>query len=48
MTTEERPTFHWKTNIAWKNKDRIVIRGAHHRSDIALRAACGEIRVEQG
>lgn len=27
MTTEERPTFHWKTNIAWKNKDRIVIRG---------------------
>lgn len=27
MTSEERPTFHWKTNIAWKNKDRIVIRG---------------------
>lgn len=27
MTTEERPTFHWKTDIAWKNKERIVIRG---------------------
>jgi len=27
MTTEERPSFHWKTNIAWKNRERIVIRG---------------------
>lgn len=27
MSTEERPTFHWKTDIAWKNKERIVIRG---------------------
>lgn len=27
MTTDARPTFHWKTNIAWKNKDRIVVRG---------------------
>lgn len=27
MSIEERPTFHWKTSIAWKNKDRIVIRG---------------------
>ncbi len=27
MSIEERPTFHWKTNIAWKNKERIVIRG---------------------
>jgi citrate synthase len=23
----ERPWFHWQTSIAWKNKDRIVIRG---------------------
>lgn len=27
MTTDDRSTFRWKTSIAWKNKDRIVIRG---------------------
>lgn len=27
MNNEERPSFHWKTDIAWKNKERIVIRG---------------------
>jgi phosphoribosylamine--glycine ligase len=32
---------------AYRAVDRIVIRGAHHRSDIALRAARGEIRVGQ-
>ncbi|MBS2535310.1 citryl-CoA lyase [Catenulispora sp. NF23] len=25
-TTEKTP-FHWKSNIAWKNRDRIVVRG---------------------
>lgn len=24
---QERPWFHWKTNLAWKNKTRIVVRG---------------------
>jgi phosphoribosylamine--glycine ligase len=32
---------------AYRAVDCIAIRGAHHRSDIALRAARGEIRVEQ-
>ena len=32
---------------AYRAVDRIVISGAHHRSDIALRASRGEIRVEQ-
>lgn len=27
MSTEERPWFHWKTAIAWKNRTRIVVRG---------------------
>ena len=26
-TSEERVTFHWKTSIAWKDKDNIVVRG---------------------
>jgi phosphoribosylamine--glycine ligase len=30
---------------AYRAVDRIVIRGGHHRSDIALRAARGEIRA---
>ncbi|HEY3003790.1 MAG TPA: citrate/2-methylcitrate synthase [Kribbellaceae bacterium] len=27
MTEQNRPWFHWQTSIAWKNKDRIVVRG---------------------
>jgi citrate synthase len=27
VTEENRPWFHWQTAIAWKNKDRIVVRG---------------------
>lgn len=27
MSKEERPWFHWKTAIAWKNRERIVVRG---------------------
>src|SRR5947208_3666314 len=27
MSETQRPWFHWQTSIAWKNKDRIVIRG---------------------
>ena len=25
--TPQRPWFHWRTGIAWKNRDRIVVRG---------------------
>jgi phosphoribosylamine---glycine ligase len=32
---------------AYRGVERVLIRGAHHRSDIALRASRGEIRVEQ-
>jgi phosphoribosylamine---glycine ligase len=32
---------------AYRAVDRVAIRGAHHRSDIALRASRGEIRVER-
>jgi len=27
VTEQDRPWFHWQTSIAWKNKDRIVVRG---------------------